>query len=153
MAGDAGGYYLVKGEALPTVLKRTLEAKELLRTGRCRTVREAVQQVGLSRSAFYKYRHGVEVLEEDRGLRAVTLSLLLSHHSGVLSRVLGAIASARGNVRTINQNQPVSGMAPVTVTFESNALDRSLESLLEEIRQLDGVVKVEMVGEGAEVGN
>lgn len=143
--------YLVKGGALPPVLRKTIEAKELLRRGECRTVREAVARVGLSRSAFYKYRDGIEIPDDGDGLKAIALSLLLNHQPGSLSGVLGAIAGAQGNVRTINQSPPSSGVAPVTVTFEAGNLNLPLEILVERVKALDGVVRVELVGTGAEV--
>lgn len=148
MPGAKSDFFLVRGEALPTVLQKTLEAKELLRRGECRTVREAVARVGISRSAFYKYRDGVESVDEADGVHIVALSMKLRHQTGVLSRVLGVIAEAKGSVRTINQSQPVSGVAPVTITFETEARGEALDKILHDLRAVEGVVQVELVGEG-----
>ena len=49
-------YYLVEASALPEVFVKVTEAKSLLETGEARTVAEAVDRAGLSRSAFYKYK-------------------------------------------------------------------------------------------------
>lgn len=139
-------HLLVRQDAVPEVLVKTLEAKELLASGECRTVREAVQRVGISRSAFYKYRDGVERVGMPEQERVVaTLSLLLTHRAGVLSRVLQLIAAAAGNIRTINQSAPVKGAAPVLITFEMAALTVSLNDLLTRLQQLDGVVKAELI--------
>lgn len=145
------GVYIVKAEALPQVLQKTLEAKELLRRGECRTVREAVARVGISRSAFYKYRDGVEPADPDAGL-AVTLSLVLQHEAGVLSRVLAKVAAVQGNVRTINQSPPSGGVAPVTITFETAGMAGTVDGLVRELRTLPGVVKADVVGESASLG-
>lgn len=139
-------YLLVREDALPEVLIKTLEAKELLASGECRTVREAVARVGISRSAFYKYRDSVERAGmPGREPIVATLSLLLSHRAGVLSRVLQLVAAASGNIRTINQSAPVKGAAPVLITFESAALTVSLADLLSRLQRLDGVVKAELL--------
>lgn len=139
-------YLLVRADALPDVLLRTLAAKELITSGECRTVREAVARVGMSRSAFYKYRDSVERAGMPGQEPIVaTLSLLLSHRAGVLSRVLQLIAAASGNIRTINQSAPVNGAAPVLITFESAALSISLADLLGRLQRLDGVVKAELL--------
>ena len=49
-------YYLVEAEMLPEIFLKVMEAKELLQTGECGTVGDAVNRVGISRSAFYKYK-------------------------------------------------------------------------------------------------
>ncbi|EFU42164.1 hypothetical protein PVOR_09874 [Paenibacillus vortex V453] len=47
-------YYLVREDILPEAVVKTMQVKKLLASGDVRTVHEAVEQVGLSRSAFYK---------------------------------------------------------------------------------------------------
>ena len=49
-------YYLVEADMLPEIFLKVMEAKELLQTGECSTVGDAVRRVGISRSAFYKYK-------------------------------------------------------------------------------------------------
>lgn len=46
-------FYLVQEHVLPIVLKKTAEAKEMLKKGKVKTVHEAVQAVGISRGAYY----------------------------------------------------------------------------------------------------
>ena len=52
-------YYLVEAGVLPEVFIKVTEARELLETGEVRTVAEAVERVGISRSAFYKYKDSI----------------------------------------------------------------------------------------------
>ena len=52
-------YYLVQADMLPEIFLKVMETKELIETGECRTVADAVARVGISRSAFYKYRDAV----------------------------------------------------------------------------------------------
>lgn len=49
-------FYLVREEILPEAIKKTIMVKEILKRGKMRTVNEAVAKVGLSRSAYYKYK-------------------------------------------------------------------------------------------------
>ena len=49
-------YYLVSAEALPEVFIKVAEAKRMLQVGEAATVGEAARMVGISRSAFYKYK-------------------------------------------------------------------------------------------------
>lgn len=51
-----GGFYIIKDKIMPEILKKTVKAKELLKSGKAKTVNEATEFVGMSRSAFYKYR-------------------------------------------------------------------------------------------------
>ena len=52
-------YYLVSAEALPEVFIKVAEAKRMLQVGEADTVGEAARLVGISRSAFYKYKDAV----------------------------------------------------------------------------------------------
>ena len=52
-------YYVVRDKALPEVLQKVVEVKRLLETDKNMTVQEAAEQVGLSRSSFYKYKDDI----------------------------------------------------------------------------------------------
>ena len=52
-------YYLVREDVLTDAMQKTLEAKQLLQNGTVASIWDAVKQVDLSRSAFYKYRDAV----------------------------------------------------------------------------------------------
>ena len=49
-------FYLVREEILPEAIKKTIKVKEVLKRGEARTINEAVEKMGLSRSAYYKYK-------------------------------------------------------------------------------------------------
>jgi chorismate mutase len=140
-------FYLVSEEILPEAILKTAQAKELLRKGRAITVNEAVEQVGLSRSAFYKYKEGVFPFNQWTRGKIVTLSLILEHRSGILSTILNNIAMQKGNVLTINQNVPQEGVASVTVAIETAELMGDLESLVSQLGTVDGVQSVQVVGQ------
>ena len=47
-------YFVLKKKAVPEVLLKVVEAKRLLDSGKAASVQEAAENVGISRSSFYK---------------------------------------------------------------------------------------------------
>jgi chorismate mutase len=139
-------YYVVREDLLPEGILKTEQAKELLRRGEAATIHEAAERVGLSRSAYYKYKDGVYSLEQASRETIATLSMDLEHRSGVLSKVLGMLAANDGNVLTISQSIPLQGMANVVVSIDTSIINGALPELLEKLRLLDGVKRVTVVG-------
>ena len=134
-------YYLVDGDALPEVFIRVTEAKELLDTGEVQTVAEAAARVGISRSAFYKYKNAVTPFRDVGRGRIVTFQIMLRHQMGVLSAVLGLFAGTGANILTINQGIPTDGTAPVTVTADTADMSISTEELLSRLEGTEGVIR------------
>ena len=140
-------FYLVREEILPEAIKKTIAAKEILKRGELKTVNEAVAKVGLSRSAYYKYKDYVFPFYDASKDKIITLSLLLDHKSGVLSRVLNTIAGDSGSIMTINQGIPLQGIANTTISMETKELTVDLEALLDKLRLIDGVKRLEVLGQ------
>ncbi|MDF2725655.1 MAG: hypothetical protein K0Q59_5332 [Paenibacillus sp.] len=142
-------YFLVREDILPEAVVKTMQAKELLAKGTVKTVHEAVEAVGISRSAFYKYKDGIHPINKLERERLVTLSMDLEHRSGILSRVLAVIAGLEGNVLTIHQSIPLQGMANVVLSVDTSQMDANNSGLLMDvIRRQDGVRKAAMIGQG-----
>jgi len=141
-------YYFVREDILPEALIKTVQAKELLARGEVKTVNEAVEQVELSRSAFYKYKDGIYPLSKLERERIVTISMDLEHRSGILSKVLAMIADLEGNVLTIHQTIPLQGVANVVISVETSQMDENIAFLLERLRGQDGVSRASLVGQG-----
>lgn len=140
-------FYIVSKEILPDAILKTAQVKEILTRKEALTVNEAVEKVGLSRSAFYKYRDGVFPFFQASKEKIVTFSLLLEHRTGVLSDVLNAVASMKGNVLTINQGIPLQGTAVLTLSLDTHEVTGDMEELLEQLLNVKGVKKVEIVGQ------
>ncbi|MDI3256584.1 MAG: ACT domain-containing protein [Kyrpidia sp.] len=143
---DRRRYYLVAEDILPEAMLKTVQVKTLLASGEAETVHDAVAKVGLSRSAFYKYRDLVFLYDEEGRERVITLSLILEHRTGVLSVVLNAIAQAGGNVITINQGMPVHQAALVTVMVDVSDMTNPVDALVKTLLGIAGVRKAEVVG-------
>jgi chorismate mutase len=141
-------YYLVREDILPEALLKTMQAKELLAHGKVKTIHEAVESVGLSRSAYYKYKDGIHALERMERERIITISMDLQHRSGILSKVLALVASFDGNVLTINQTIPLQGMANVVISVETSNMNDQILPLLDALNHHEGVKKATVIGRG-----
>lgn len=106
--------------------------------GDAKTVHEAVEQVGMSRSAFYKYKDGIHMINQLERERIVTISMDMEHRSGMLSKVLSLVAGFGGNVLTINQSIPLQGIANVVISVEVSRISEELGDLLESLRDCAG---------------
>lgn len=138
-------YLIVDSEALPEVFLKVLDAKRLLSTGRARSVNEASRLAGISRSAFYKYKGRVRPYDDGSAGRLVTFSAMLRDEAGVLSALTALLYQNGANILTINQNIPVEGIAPVSVTARMDGLRMPIEGLLAALRGVDGVKNLEIV--------
>ena len=142
------GFYLVREEILPEAIKKTIRVKEMLKRGEARTVNKAVLKANLSRSAYYKYKDYVFPFFEASRNKIIAINMLLSNKPGVLSSVLNTISADQGNVLTINQGIPQQGVANVAVTIETALLTIDLEALLDKLRMVEGVKRLEILGHG-----
>lgn len=139
------GYYIVEAAALPEVFLKVAEAKRYLETGEERTVNSAAQRVGISRSAFYKYKDSIRPFSDMLHGRIVTIQILLRNETGALSGVLNLLAAKGGNILTINQGIPGGGTAAVTVSLETMEMGTDLENLLSALREDKMVVRCEVL--------
>ena len=138
-------YFIVEADAMPEIFRKVAQAKRLLDTGEETTVNGAAHAVGISRSAYYKYKDTVRPFQDMLHGRIVTFQILLKDEPGVLSGVLNVFGGSGGNILTINQTIPSNGCAVVTVTAETSALDVALDALLDGVRARSGVLKCEIL--------
>ena len=115
-------FYLVSSEALPEIFIKVAEAKRMLQSGEVRTAGDAARTVGISRSAFYKYRDTIAPFQNMMAGRIITFQLMLKHKAGILSEILSIFANFGANILTINQAIPSGGRAMVTVSAETGNL-------------------------------
>ncbi|WP_379130877.1 ACT domain-containing protein [Paenibacillus sp. sgz500958] len=141
-------YYLIREDILPDAVLKTMQVKQLLESGDAKTVNEGVEQVGLSRSAFYKYKDGIHLIHQLERERIVTISLDLEHESGMLSKVLGCVAGHGANVLTINQSIPLQGKANVVISVEISRLSEELGDMIDSLKEISGVKRAIIIGQG-----
>jgi chorismate mutase len=142
-------FYLVREDVLPEAMKKTLDAKELVERGKAESVWEAVQRVDLSRSAYYKYRDTVFPFHTIVKERLITLFLYLEDRSGTMSELLQVVALSGCNILTIHQTIPLQGRANVTLSLNTSGMTIVIDEMIEKLRKLEFVEKVELLGTGA----
>ena len=143
--GTKTKFYIVAADALPEIFIRVAEAKRMLQTGEADTVGAATRQVGISRSAFYKYKDAVQPFNDMKVGHIITFYAMLKDNPGVLSNVLSIFAGSGANILTINQSIPTNGCAAVTISAETSDMDQSLEELITTASTVEGVVKFEIL--------
>jgi len=143
--GTKTKYYIVAAEALPEIFIKVAEAKRMMQTGEAGTVGAATRQVGISRSAFYKYKDAVQPFNNMKTGHIITFYIMLKDNPGVLSNVLSIFAGSGANILTINQSIPTNGCAAVTVSAETSDMEQTLEELMALITSVDGVVKFDIL--------
>ena len=137
-------YLIINSKVLPPVYEGVVAAKELLANGKARNVSEAVKTVGLSRSAFYKYRDFV-FRQENANTKHITISAVLSDKAGVFSNLTKILFENGANLVTVNQGVPTGGIAPVTVTLCTDNVPISLDELMDKLGNADGVISVKSI--------
>jgi len=143
--GKTPKYFIVEADALPEIFLKVTQAKGLLETGEVSTVNQATAAVGISRSAFYKYKDTVRPFNDMKSGRIVTFQFSLRDEPGMLSRVLNIFAETGGNILTINQGLPVNGCAVATIAAETSGLHLTLEELLARAAGVPGVIRCEIL--------
>lgn len=136
---------VVSSDVLPEIISKVLEAKRMKARGDAKNSSEACRAVGISRSAYYKYKDSVFAYEERLTNKIVSLYLVLCDVKGVLSQVLSKLYEHNVNILTVNQNIPVDDVATVTVSFRFEDEATSTSRLRQEISQLSGVVSVKII--------
>ena len=138
-------FFLVDSFILPDVFAKVIEVKKILSFGKIKTVNDAVKEVGISRSAYYKYKDYVFPFYETSRGKVLTLFFVVEDFSGILSSIINKIAAANANILTINQNIPINGLADVTVSIETFEMKNDMQSLMAEIDKVEGVKRSEIL--------
>ena len=138
-------FFIVDKSVLPEIFLKVMEVKNLLESKKEKTVQDAVNRVGISRSAFYKYRDAVHPLYENTRGKTVTIAANLDDTPGLLSAVLNSIATEGANILTINQTIPTNGCAGVTISAETSEMHEGLEEMIAQVSGADGVLKFEIL--------
>lgn len=138
-------YVLVSSTILPEVYRKVLRAKAYIATGEALSATQATKMVGISRSAYYKYKDSIfEYSQSDNG-EVMTLFANLIDNPGVLSNVMRVLYRAGVNLLSVNQSIPVNNVASVSLTIEVAQLTLSLDELLEQVRELSGVKSIDEI--------
>lgn len=132
-------YYVVKEKALPDVLIKVVEAKKIMERRRGCTVQEVMEEVGLSRSSFYKYKDDIFPFHDDAKGKTITFIIEMEDVPGLLSGILQVIAQYHGNILTIHQSVPINGTATLTLSVEILPGTGDAEGMIHTLEEQTGV--------------
>ena len=138
-------FFILKRKAVPEVLLKVVEAKRLVDTGKVASVQQAVNQVGISRSSFYKYKEDIFPFHDNLKGKTLTLLVSIDDKPGVLSTLLTTIARCHANILTINQSVPINGMASVTISLEIGEDTQNVSELVSCLNTTEGVHTVQIL--------
>ena len=135
-------YLVVEAQALPEIFLKVVEAKHLLESGIAGNISQAAKQVGVSRSAIYKYRDSIFEYTSEMTGKVVSVYIVMRDKPGMLSHVIQTMYERGANILTVNQNIPVDGMASVSVSVSLDAATGSDLDFIESLKSLPDVTEV-----------
>ncbi len=142
---EATGYYVVKQKAIPEVLLKVVEAKRLVESGKALSVQEAVDEVGISRSSFYKYKDDIFPFHDNAQGTTITLTFQMDDETGLLSDVLKIVADCGANILTIHQSIPINGVASLSLSVQVLPTTGDMSAMIEAMEAKQGVHNVKIV--------
>ena len=142
---EKGQYYVLKEKAVPDVLLRVVEAKRLLDSGKTDSVQDATEQVGISRSSFYKYKEDIFPFHDNVKGKTITMVIQLEDEPGILSEILQTVARYHANILTIHQSIPVNGIASLTLSVDVLPETGDVSEMVEVMEKTQGIQYVKIL--------
>ena len=132
-------YFVLKKKAVPEVLLKVVEAKRLLDSGKAASVQEAAENVGISRSSFYKYKDDIFPFHDNAKGKTITMVIQLDDEPGLLSVVLRIVADYHATILTIHQSIPVNGIASLTLSVDVLNETGDISQMVNTIEEQQGI--------------
>ncbi len=138
-------YYMVKKKALPEVLRKVAEVNNLLGSGRAKTIQEAIDTAGISRSSYYKYKDDIFPIHKKIEGKTITFVMEMEDRPGLLSDLLKIVADCKANVLSIHQSIPVNHVALVTLSVMVLPITDDVSRLFDNIEHARGIHHLKIV--------
>lgn len=142
---DKTTYFVLKEKAVPDVLLKVVEAKRLLDSGRCVSVQDATDCVGISRSSFYKYKEDIFPFRENVRGKTITMVIQLEDEPGILSEIMQTVARYQANILTIHQSIPVNGVASLTLSVDVLPETGDVSEMMQAMEHTSGIQFVKIL--------
>ena len=139
-------FYIVRKRAVPEVLRGVVKVNQLLASGKARTVNEAVELAGISRSSYYKFKDDIEEFHDSMAGMNVTLSCEINDETGILAELLGIISACNANILTIHQSIPISGVAALSISLQIKDNTDNISQMIRMIEEMEGVRRIRIMG-------
>lgn len=142
---DRNEFYIVAADILPDALRKTAQIKELLSKNSNLTINEAADKIGLSRSAFYKYRESIFPYNKMHKERIVTLIVTSADEINVLSECFRIITEMSCRILNVNRGLPIQDIAKATLVIDTENMKQEIETLLEKLYEIVQVQEIEIL--------
>ena len=142
MKNNEKQFYLVDFQILPEAIKKTIRVKEMLKADTSVTINHAIQTMGISRSAYYKYKNHVETSFDKPKEEAVVFFILMNNDFSLFGRVLRRITKESDEILTINRGLSFEKTVPVTIAFKTKKLPDEIEKLSYSIKKIKGIKEI-----------
>lgn len=136
---------VIDSKVLPEVYLKVLEAKKMIARGDAKSSVDACKAIGISRSAYYKYKDSIFFYEEKLTNKIISLYAVLKDEPGVLSSILSTIYEFGANILTVNQNIPIDSVATVTFSIKLNNDSINTKMLKTMLSDVYGVVDIKII--------
>lgn len=136
---------VVDSKVLPEIYLKVLDAKRMIARGEAKSSVDACKAIGISRSAYYKYKDCVFSYEDKLTHKIISLYAVLKDEPGILSSILTKLYELGANVLTVNQNIPIDSVATVTISIRLNSDSIGNSMIKTKLSELYGVVDIKII--------
>ncbi len=143
---DDARFYIIRRRAVPDVLLGVVRANKYLASGKAKTINEAVEMAGISRSSYYKFKDDIEEFHDSRPGTTLTLSADVNDERGLLAKFLSIISASGANILTIHQSVPADGVAVLSISLQIREDTGSAGEMIRQLEELEGVRRVRVTG-------
>lgn len=137
-------FILVHKKILPDYFEKVIKARQKIE-GDDRSITEVCKELEISRSTYYKYKDYIAYPPKNITKRAI-FAFKVEDTPGVLSSILSYIGKCKGNILTINQDMPIHDLAYITLMVNIEKIEIRLDTLLFNLRNIENVRSVEVLG-------
>lgn len=138
-------YYVIKKKAVPEVLLKVLEVQKILDTRQAVSVMEAAENVGISRSSYYKYKDDIFPFYAKEKGKNITFVIEIKDQPGVMVSILEVFARYHANILTIHQSIPINGKGVLTVSVDIVSEQTNISAMIQQVEQLESVSYVKII--------
>ncbi|MDD4324209.1 MAG: hypothetical protein PHR37_05195 [Eubacteriales bacterium] len=140
----ANEYYLIRSDVLPEVFHKVIQVKQLVDRETGLSINEACKRVKISRSAYYKYRDSVRLVQVENA-SSVGIILELENLDNIAFRCVSAVREAGGKVQSFQVSETQMGKKHALITAEASSSEASLSDLEQKLQQVRGVKGVSIL--------
>ena len=135
-------YYLVREDVMPDVFIKLMEVNRRLDLKRVPSVNVAVKPVGISRSAYYKYRKAIRSTRSFTEGAMTTMLIAMESLESSAQRCFEAVLNSGATLVSFQQSPPVDGLIHMLITFRTDDMTESMDVFVHRLSQTRGIVEI-----------